>query len=177
MKSKAARWRRRGGSGEKVISQGKRECGFYLRRRARKISAERGRRARGAKSVGKRARCCGGTIQLIFSTQGYGSYCFSVRPKARTRKFIEKGNEEISKRHLHFLPSFPNGGLYISLPPYRAPVGVEQKGPCGPQKKRTVRARCSCSLGGILGHGTYGWERFAATWLMTVRRKSMVQLF
>lgn len=28
-------------------------------------------------------------------------------------------------------------------------------------------------LGGIHEHGTYEWERFAATWLMTVRRMSM----
>lgn len=99
--------------------------------------------------------CCGETIQLIFSTQGYGRYCFSVRPKARTGKFIEKGNEEIAKRHLPFLNSFPYGGLYTSLPPYRAPVGVEYGRPYGPKKRKNSKGAPLMFLEEILGHGIW----------------------
>lgn len=104
------------------------------------------------------------TIQLIFSTQGYGGYCFSVRPKARTGKFIEKGNEGISKRHSPLCPAFLMGVCIYCCHRterlYRAPVPSPRRCRTGrailtkkktKKRERTARARRPCFLGEYLG--------------------------
>lgn len=96
-----------------------------------------------------------------------GGYCFSVRPKARTGKIDrEKGMKRFNKRNPPFLcPAFLRACLYTSLPPYRAPVGVETGRAIWFKKKQHKKKKHRDSegaplmfLGGIHGHYWYIWK-------------------